>query len=65
MTISHYRRARYRLAGVLLTAYGLGILGSTSLQAILTHSSVTIVSIVVALAFHGVALYLAPYGEKS
>jgi hypothetical protein len=64
MTISHYRRERYRMTGVLLTAYGLGILGSTSLQAILTHSSVAVVSVVVALAFHGVALYLAPYGAK-
>jgi hypothetical protein len=65
MTISHYRRERYRMAGVLLTAYGLGILGSTSLQAILTRGSVAVVSVVVALAFHGVALYLAPYGAKS
>jgi hypothetical protein len=47
---------------LLLTAYGLGILGSTSLQSIASHSTMAIGSIAAGLAVHALALYIVPYG---
>jgi len=61
---SHFRRERLRFVVLLLTAYGLGVLGTTTLQSMVNNKAVAISLMVSGLVFHGVALYLVPYGEK-
>lgn len=61
-------RARWKLAETLMTAYGLGLLGSALGVSIMTTYTLTLAqgtTAALGLFFHAAALYIAPKGEKA
>jgi len=62
------RRARFGLLGSMFTTYGYAIIGAAIIQPFLTGQMQMTESrgwaILLALAFQGAALYIAPRGEK-
>lgn len=62
-------RARVKLLGSILTNYGYALLGGAAIQPLLSGQAKLTASQVVggllSLVLQGVAVYIAPYGEKS
>lgn len=66
--VSDAQRAQFRLLGTILTTYGFAIMGGSIIQPLLSAEQgltlLRILGIVLAPVFQGVAIYIAPKGEK-